>query len=144
MKYNKFILFFSLFFGYLALAVLISDFITTFRTALLYAATVSWWKLGLSVFLTLVIASLAALNGTLLYEKYRMRRECRRETGLASAGVIGGLAVGVCPLCVGGLFPLILALFGVSFSFGVLPFSGIEIQIAVIVLLAVSLHYLRR
>jgi len=58
---------------------------------------------------------------------------------LSSAGAIGGLVTGVCPLCVTGLIPLILGFIGVSFSFASLPFQGIEVQVLVVIILLMSL-----
>ena len=50
----------------------------------------------------------------------------------------------MCPLCVTGLIPLILSLFGISFSFAVLPFGGIEIQFLVVIILFIGLWMMWR
>ena len=63
---------------------------------------------------------------------------------LAGAGSVGGLIVGVCPLCVTGLVPLALGLLGIGFSFASLPFQGIEVQVLVVIVLFVSLINLSR
>lgn len=113
----------------------LSDFDTTFRTALLYSDTVNWYKLGFSILLSLIIAILIAVNSCYLYRNYKIRKDCKDESKLVGVGVVGGIAVGICPLCVGGLFPIVLGLLGVSFSFGSLPFQGMEVQGLIILLL---------
>ena len=121
---------------------LLSDFDTTFKAALLYSDTVNWYKLGFSIFLSLVIATMIGVNSCYLYRNYRLKKEYGDETKLVGVGVIGGVAVGICPLCVGGLFSIILGLLGISFSFGSLPFRGIEIQLLVIALLGYGFYRL--
>ena len=130
-------LFFGIFIFYLVLSVLISGFYNTIPLIVVYAGTVNWIKLGFSLVLTLAIGFLVALNGVLIYIKYKNRIECK-GIGTASAGTIGGLIVGVCPLCVTGIFPLLLGLAGISFSFASLPFQGIEIQVLVALILIIS------
>jgi len=133
-----------IFLVYLLLNILISGFYNTIPLILVYAATVNWFKLGISLFLTLVIGVLIASNSVLIYIKYKERKKCRKEITLSSAGAIGGLVAGVCPLCVTGLVPLILGIFGVGFSFASLPFQGIEVQVLVVIVLFVSLINLSR
>lgn len=129
--------FLGIFVFYLVLNVLVSGFYNTFPLIIIYAKTVNWLKLGISVTLTLVIGFLVALNGILVYIKYKERKKCK-GAGIAGVGTIGGLIVGVCPLCITGLFPLIASFIGISFSFASLPFQGIEIQLLVVLILFVS------
>ncbi|NCO11621.1 hypothetical protein GW924_03390 [Candidatus Pacearchaeota archaeon] len=126
-----------IFLAYLLLNILISGFYNTIPLILVYAKTVNWLKLGFSLLLTLIIGFLVSINGILIYIKYKERKRCR-GVGTAGVGTAGGLIAGVCPLCVAGLFPLILGLLGISFSFGSLPFQGIEVQILVILILFIS------
>ena len=137
-------LFWFVFLGYLLLAVFVSGFYNTLPLILRYASTVSWFKLSVSFLLTLAIAFLISLNAVLVVARWREKRACQRETAVGSIGTIAGLAVGVCPLCVTGLFPLFLGLFGVTFSFASLPFQGLEIQVFIVVLLSVNVYFLRR
>jgi len=134
--------FFIIFIFYLILNVLISGFYNTIPLIIVYAKTVDWLKLGISLILTLVIGFLVALNVVLIYVKYKERKKCK-GVGTASAGTVGGLIAGVCPLCVTGIFPLVLGLAGISFSFASLPFQGIEIQILVVLILLISYRQLR-
>src|SRR3989344_4674812 len=127
---------------YLLLNVWLSGFYNTLPLILAYANTVNWWKLSFSLLFTLIIGALVSLNSVSLFVHYRQRKECKKESFFAGIGGVGGLAVGVCPLCVVGLFPLILSALGISFSFGILPFQGLEIQIFVIILLSISLYML--
>lgn len=128
-----------IFLAYLGINVLLSGFYNTIPLILVYAKTVNWFKLGISLFLTLLIGILIALNSVLIYIKYRERKRCKKEITLSSAGAVGGLVAGVCPLCITGLIPLILGLVGISFSFASLPFQGIEIQVLVVAILLISL-----
>ncbi len=133
----------GIFLLYLLVNFLISGFYDTIPLIIAYANNVNWLKLGLSLILSLIIGILVAVNGVYVYIKHRERKECTGGGTIAGAGTLGGLLTGFCPLCITGLFPLIFGLFGVSFSLASLPFQGIEIQLAVIVLLAISLKMLR-
>lgn len=128
-----------IFLVYLSLNVILSGFYNTIPLILVYAKTVNWIKLSISIFLTLMTGILIAFNSVLIYVKYKERKKCKKELTLSSAGAIGGLVAGVCPLCVTGVVPLILGLVGISFSFASLPFQGIEIQVLVAAILIVSL-----
>jgi hypothetical protein len=136
------ILLIGIFIVYFTIVFLVSDFLNTFKAILIYSDTLNWSKFGFSFALSLIIGVLVSINGVLVWERYKERRACREGGFLASAGIVGGLITGVCPLCVGGLFPLIFGLLGISFSLGVLPFKGIEIQVLAIVLLVVSIRML--
>ncbi|MEK6914373.1 MAG: hypothetical protein AABW83_01870 [Nanoarchaeota archaeon] len=129
--------FFIIFLGYLFLNFLLSGFYKTIPLIIIYIKTINWLKLGMSLFLTLIIGILISVNSILIYIKYKERRKCN-GLKIAGAGAVGGLIVGVCPLCVTGIFPLILSLIGISFSFASLPFGGIEIQILVFLILLIS------
>jgi len=133
-----------IFLVYLSLNIILSGFYNTIPLILVYAKTVDWLKLGISLFLTLTIGALIAFNSVLIYVKYKEKKRCKKEMTLSSAGAIGGLVTGVCPLCVTGLIPLILGFIGVSFSFASLPLQGIEIQILVVIILLASLINLSR
>ena len=133
-----------IFLVYLSLNIILSGFYNTIPLILVYAKTVDWLKLGISLFLTLTIGALIAFNSVLIYVKYKEKKRCKKEMTLSSAGAIGGLVTGVCPLCVTGLIPLILGFTGVSFSFASLPLQGIEVQIFVVIILLASMINLSR
>ena len=135
---------FLIFLVYISINVILSGFYNTIPLILAYAKTVNWFKLSVSIFLTLVIGILIAFNSVLIYIKYKERKQCKKEITLSSAGAVGGLIAGVCPLCVTGLVPLILGLAGVSFSLASLPFQGIEAQVLVVLILLFSLKMLRK
>jgi hypothetical protein len=129
---------------YLILSVFISGFNNTLPLIFKYASSVNWFKLGISLFFTLLIGVLVALNTVSIFVRYRERQNCRKQGILAGIGSAGGLVVGVCPLCITGIFPLLLSFIGVSFSFASLPFQGLEIQALIVVLLGVSLWMLEK
>jgi hypothetical protein len=129
--------FMGVFIFYLSLNIFISGFYDTIPLILVYFSSVNWFKLGISLILTFLIGFFVSLNGVLLYIKYKERKKCK-GVGSTSVGTVGGLLVGVCPLCVTGIIPLIFGLIGISFSLGSLPFQGIEIQILVAIILFIS------
>ncbi|MBX4212274.1 hypothetical protein KW787_02350 [Candidatus Pacearchaeota archaeon] len=133
-----------IFLVYLILVVLFSGFYNTIPLIVANAQSVFWSKLILSLVLSLVIGLLVSANAVLIYIKYKQRKQCKEAGTVATIGTIGGLAAGVCPLCVTGLLPIILGLLGISFSFGSLPFHGIEVQIGSIIILLISLWMLER
>lgn len=134
----------TIFLIYTILNFYISGFNNTFILILKYASTVNWTELIISIIFSITIGILVALNSVLVYIKYKERQKCKNQTVLAGLGAIGGLATGFCPLCVTGLFPLILSMIGITFSFASLPFKGIEIQFVVIILLIISYKMLKR
>ena len=128
-----------IFLVYLSIDIILSGFYNTIPLILVYAKTLNWIKLGISLFLTLIIGTLIAFNSVLIYIKYKERKNCKKEISLSSVGAVGGFITGVCPLCVTGIIPLIFGFLGVSFSFAGLPFQGVEIQVLIVIALFVSL-----
>ena len=142
---KPYVYFVILIFGlYLLINILISGFYNTIPLIIVYAKTVNWLELGISILLTFTIGILVAINAVYVYAKYKERKKCAGSATLGGIGTVGGLVTGVCPLCVTGLFPLLLGIFGVSFSFASLPLKGIEVQILVIVILIGSLWMLNK
>ena len=136
--------FIFIFLIYLALNIILSGFYNTILFIIIYAKTVNWVKFGISLLLSVVIGILISLLSVLLFIKYKERKECKKAGLLAGTGALSGLAAGICPLCVTGIFPLILANLGISFSFASLPFQGIEIQVLTIFILLTSLFLIKK
>jgi len=136
--------FILIFIVYLTLDIIISQFYVTIRYIPKYLNTINWFELGLSIFLTLVIAFLVSLTLLLSYLKYKQRQNVKKGLTVAALGTTGGFAAGVCTACVAGIFPFIFSLFGISFSWLSLPFKGLEFQIFVIILLIISLYLLNK
>lgn len=135
---------FFIFLLYLVLNFLISGFYETLQLVIIYANTVDWVKLGISILLTLAIGFLVAVNFVFSYILYKERKKCKEGVATAGVGAVGGLIVGICPLCVVGIFPLIFSALGLTFSFASLPFNGIEIQSLVVLILLGSLFMLKK
>ncbi len=129
---------------YIIINLSISGFYNTIPLLVKYSSTLSWAKLSTSIILTIIIAFLVSLTAVYTFIKFKERQRCINGATAASVGTIGGLLVGVCPLCITGLFPLIFSLVGVSLSFASLPLQGIEIQILIIIILTISLWILNR
>ena len=132
----------GIFLLYLLINLLISGFYDTIPLIITYANTINWFKLSISIILSLTIGFLVAINSVYAYIKYKERKQCIEGGTIAGLGTLGGLVTGFCPLCITGLFPLIFGFFGVSFSLASLPFQGIEIQLAIVILLLISLKML--
>ena len=129
----------GIFLIYILLNIWLSGFYNTIKLIIIYASTINWFELIISIILTLTIGVLVSVNSVYAYIKYKERKKCLNEATMAVAGGIGGLIVGVCPLCVTGLFPLIFSFFGIGFSFASLPLKGIEVQILVIIILLMEI-----
>ncbi len=136
--------FFCIFFLYLALNILFSGFYQTAQLIIRYASTVAWSSLILSVVLSLLIGFFIAQNSILLFIRYKQRKQCRGAATMTSVGTVGGFITGICPLCITGLFPLLFSFFGISFSLGILPFKGIEVQVLTLLILLFSYFLLTR
>ena len=134
----------GIFIVYLLLLILISGFYNTIPLIIVYAETLNWFKLSLSIGLSLLIAFLVSITGVLSYIKYRERKQCKEGATLAGVGTAGGLIAGVCPLCVTGILPVIFGFFGASFTFASLPFQGVEIQVIAAIILLISLWILNK
>lgn len=132
----------SLFVAYLALLYAFGNFPTTLHLALLYAPFVTRVELAVSLLFSLAIAALVACNVVLAYARYRERKQCHGAAAVAGAGTLGGFAAGLCPVCISGLLPLILGVFGVSFTLAALPFKGMELQVLVIFVLVLNMRHL--
>ncbi|MBI2105448.1 hypothetical protein HYT56_01260 [Candidatus Woesearchaeota archaeon] len=129
---------------YLILNIIFSGFYNTIPLIIIYAQTVNWIKLGISLLLSLIIGFLVSLLSLLVFIKYKEKKECKKAGILVSGGALSGLAVGICPLCVTGIFPIILASLGISFSFASLPFQGAEIQVLIVFMLLTSLFLFKK
>ena len=130
--------FVGIFILYLIINLLISGFYDTIPLIIANAKTVSWFKLAISLFLSFTIGFFVAVNSIYVYMIYKQRKTCKIGTTTTSLGTIGGLITGFCPVCITGLFPLMLGFLGISFSLASLPFQGIEIQFVVLLLLIFS------
>ncbi len=134
----------GIFLVYLALNIYLSQFYITARYLSIYASQLNWGKLLLGMLFTVLIAALVAANSVSGYIRWKERQSVKKAGAIACVGSIGGLATGVCSSCVASVFPLVLGLFGVSFSWASLPFQGLEVQGLLVVLLSVGLYGLWR
>ena len=134
----------GIFLVYLALNVYLSQFYVTAQYLTVYASSVKWRKLLLGMLFTVLIAALVAANSVSGYIRWKERQSVKKTGAIACIGSIGGLATGVCSSCVTSVFPLVLGLFGVTFSWVSLPFQGLEVQALLIVLLSLGLYMVWR
>ncbi len=137
---------------YITVTVLVSKFYVTVQYIPYFVDTINWFQLLLSVLLTAVIGLLLGLNVALLslvYQEYKHKKACS-TTGLGttasvtSIGAVGGVATGVCSACVASVFPALFGLFGITLSWGALPFQGLEIQAGIVALLTANGYYLQK
>ena len=133
-----------IFLVYSILNIIISQFYITIQYIPRYLETIKWEELILSGLFSLTIGFLISINAVILYIKFKERKAVKKQTILAGLGTAGGLATGVCSACVAGLFPLVLGLLGISFSFLSLPLKGLEIQVLVIFILVANIYFLNK
>ena len=129
----------SIFLLYMAINIVISGFYITIKYIPTYIKTINWTEFMFSVLFSITIGVLVSLNAVVSYEKCKRHQQAKTQTALTCIGTVGGLATGVCSACVTGFIPLMLSIFGISFSFASLPFKGLEVQALVIIILAISL-----
>ncbi|MBI5398584.1 hypothetical protein HZB03_03915 [Candidatus Woesearchaeota archaeon] len=134
----------GIFLVYIILTSILSQFYVTIQYIPYYLHTINWTELALSILFTLTIAALIAVNSVYSYIKFQERASVKKATTLTCAAAIGGFSTGVCAACVTGAFPLVLGFFGVAFSWGMLPFKGMEIQVLIIAVLGTSLYLLQK
>lgn len=92
--------------------------------------------------LNLIVALLFGVVLNLMVYRFREAERFRKKAGLAPVGIFAGLLGGMCPGCFAGLFPSVLALFGISVTLGSLPLFGAEFLIVAIVLMLLSVYFL--
>ncbi len=134
----------GVFFSYILVNILISGFYEKVPLFLKYASSVNWTRLTISIVFAITIALLVSISSVLTYIKIKERQNCKKQVAVTSIGTVGGIVTGFCPLCVTGLVPLIFSAVGITFTFSSLPFSGLEVQAVIILLLAINLYYLNR
>ena len=124
--------------------MMVSGFFHSIKPLFIYADTVNWTGLSISVVFSMIIGAFVAINGVAVWENYQVRKKCVEGNALTGIGAVGGLMTGICPICIAGLFPLLFNLVGISFSFALLPLQGLEIQAGIIILLIVGNIVLRK
>lgn len=142
---------------YISVTVIVSKFYVTVQYIPYFMNTLNWAQLLLSVAFTITIGILLGVNILFTYLIYKNYRKLRKEatcemnlTGLGTTasvtglGALGGVATGVCSACVVSVFPWLFGLFGVTISFGALPFQGLEIQFGIVALLLLNGYYLHK
>ncbi len=128
---------------YLILNILLSDFTSTLLSIPYYLDTINWPLLLGSLLLTVAIAALVSVSMVYSFIKYQERRKTKNITVACTASV-AGLIVGFCPLCTASILPILLSAIGITFTWTLLPFNGVEVQLLLIVLLAINLRVLRK
>lgn len=135
----------GVFLAYLIFNVMASEFYVTVQYIPYYLNQLNWFELIGSIVLTLAIASLISVNSVFGFIKYKERRALAKgSAAVTCAGTLAGFSTGVCAACVTGVFPTVLSVFGVSFSWAALPFGGMEVQLATVGILGLSLYFLKR
>lgn len=134
----------GLFVVYLSLAVYFSEFYKTVQYIPYYTNTIKWPELITSIIFTITIGALVSINTVYAFTKFQERKNIYKQGTTTCIAAVGGFATGVCPACVTGLFPLAMGTLGISFTWGLLPFKGLEVQAFIIAILGVSLYFLNK
>ena len=117
--------------AYLVVTVLVNEFDTTLKYAFRFSSQVEWVTLAFSMLFSVVIAILVGINSVSAFVLRRRRIAGETQT---VACAIGGFFTGVCPGC-SSLLPSVLGWFGIGFSWALLPFKGLEVQVLIIIVL---------
>jgi len=134
----------GIFLVYLGINIYLSDFYELVKFIPFYLDQIHWAKLIFGIVFTLTISSLVAINAVYGYIHYKHHQTIKKAEIVTCVGAIGGLATGVCSVCVVSVFPFIFGLFGITFSWISLPFQGLEVQALIIVLLSTSLWWIKK
>jgi len=126
--------FLTIFFIYMIINIILSEFYITIQYIPYYLETIKWSLLLFSALSSIIIGLLIAININLMILRYRDSKKLNLK--LTPIGFLLGLSTGICPACITGLFPFLFSLFG--FSLLTLPFKGLEIQVLSMVLLLIS------
>lgn len=131
--YSFYFIFF--FFSYLALNVYINKLHVTY--GLLYHNLTYGIPM---VILTISVAAFVALSINLMIMKFKELKKVNSGAGgITTLAIFLGIMGGACPGCIVGLFPIVMGMFGgAGFSLSVLPFYGLELQAASLVLLIIG------
>lgn len=138
--------FMAIFFGYILLNLLINQVYVNLPTLTEYS---NKFLIPFIIFTFLLVPGLVAVTVNLAIVKFKDLKQVKeakggKTGGFAALGIFAGVVGGACPGCFVGLFPALLGLFGLSASLSILPFYGLEIQLASSILLLVSIGYLTR
>lgn len=134
----------GIFLVYISLAVYFSEFYKTIQYIPHYTSTIKWPELMTSILFTLTIGALVAINTVYAFIKFQERKNVRKQGTATCLAAVGGFATGICPACVTGLFPLTMSALGISFTWSLLPFKGLEVQALIIAILGTSLYLLAK
>ncbi len=123
------------FFLYLALNIYINELHITYGVMIhnpIYGVPM--------VLLTVSIALFVALSINLMIMKFKELKKVNGGVGgITTLAIFLGIMGGACPGCIVGLFPVVMGMFGgAAFSLSVLPFYGLELQAASLVLLIIG------
>ena len=129
---------------YLLLNVYVSQFYITIKYLPYYLQTIHWDELFFSFLFSITIAALISVNSVYAYIKHKERKAVKKEGVMTCVATVGGFATGICSACITGIIPLIFSALGITVSYLALPFKGLEIQVAIIMLLGTSLYFLQR
>lgn len=143
----------SIFFLYLILAsyltnyslvlnTLVENYSLDYKLSLLSALFLGFWLSvpKIEVFLTMLIALLTGINLSILIVKANLLRKSKRIKLVVGGSSLLGIVGSGCGLC--GLS--ILNILGFSGFLTYLPFKGTEFTMVSVVLLSISLYFLRK
>jgi len=131
--YSFYFIFFFLL--YLALNIYINKLHVTYR--LLYHNL--YYGIPM-VILSISVAAFVAMNINLIIMKFKELKKVNSSAGgITTIAIFLGIMGGACPGCIVGLFPIVMGMFGgAAFSLSVLPFYGLELQVASLILLIIG------
>lgn len=102
---------------------------------------------GIPLFLLMIlVAGFVGLNINLLIMKFKdIKKISGKEGSITTLGIFLGIIGGACPGCIVGLFPVVLGIFGsAAAGLDILPFNGLELQAASLILLIIGAKLLSK
>jgi len=141
-KGNYLFLFILIFLAYVGLNVFINQLHVSLDILTGFAI---WFLIPFLFFNFLLIPFLVALTINLSILRFKESGfGLNKESGISGTGVFAGILGGACPGCLVGLFPAFSGLFGITSSLSILPFYGLEIQLASAILLIWAIFLLTK
>jgi hypothetical protein len=96
------------------------------------------------LFFNLLVAVLIAISVSLIVLRIKELQHFSKASSMTAVGIFAGMITGACPGCFVGLLPAFLGIFGSTFNLAILPWHGIEIQIASSLLMVIAIAFLAR
>jgi hypothetical protein len=98
-----------------------------------------------AITLNILTAGLVGIVFSLMHRNLtKLKKVSGKGSIFSGIGIFATALAAGCPGCFAGLFPFVLSLFGITASLSTLPFNGLELQVASVLLLSISTYTLAK